>query len=1777
MIGVGYTRRFLYHGRLVATSGGQWRGKEIFGYKAGQSGSACSSESACGLCGSNPRYCFGVVVPSGTGGLGIWRSRDQYRDILVKIPKPPNPLAMDRVYWRLSDVMAYSYGRRAKVYNKGHQSDDSVVLDTDHREGKHSEALEFEETLNPYLKYRNLVGGMKRRTPFAAPDERPVLAETYEDKYDEFDEENRLDGIHCYDCLWSIRVYEVCMCECMCCELEDDCRGCLHHRERPIYMYDEQGVADPRRLPRGDGFDEARQAHHNHIMHAQNGNVFSENIPLDNVEEEKLAMLGFMRHGINKKFWRQAVSRGTDCPCCGNENLRCYCQVMDFDKYLRDYNRDMRRVMTLYNIQSELQYDDDGVEEEVVAVEIVVENVRDVVLPLPEVVVLAEQQDQLLENKNPEEEKVVVEEKEREVKEAEQPVCPICMDETNRVDFETPCGHLYHSTCLATWMGMRRNCPACRAPLEADIIDGVAGDGDYRFPWNEYGWQNEAVGNNAERKFEVDDIDENRMAELFPDPVIWAAAPDVQPPFQPFIEHTTWSYSVPEGDFEHALPMIGRQVYDNYTGLTFNLWAWENCRNTRAYDVVVNYENETAMVDGIFKFGGVAQFVFQVIPFLRVNSQVGQHSDCSTLVRVVDMDLTIPAYRHQSDINNFNLVNPEELLFEITCDQARMVLLSGGVIDHMGALSRIKANYCKHVKDTVGLDKKIERIIMSKRFIDYRNSIAVEAKVHRIARLEAAVNVLLSERSETYGWLNFMFILRTIIRPWTWFPAVLFGREYKLETMLATLGEDKARFRAIPLCSKKYYSKFSKVRDGWRVEDEELFEGSTFDIANNTPFVGAPEFEYKYDFTGKPQEVESYGVMIDAAQAYPESSSDSVINAVVKRILFPRNFQLDAIEDYRQYTRGLIQQLPRFDFLEKDWDEYRLGKYSAKLAARMYKEWMDHVFSELMELTGFCKAEGYLGKTSETAKDRLIISYPNWFIVEYGPFFAAFGSCMAVQFNWLSNCFYATKTSPEKLGAFVESMEGMHIYESDVSNWDGSMQWWHAEAFVNYIEHASPYLPENWFWLKKRLVGYTMRTKDKNVYLKVAHALASGGLWTSQFNTFINFTKVMWISRTDFYSNTKIMALGDDNVFALEQALDVAEATRLYECHGMKIEIIERLRGCDVTFCSGLFYPVNGHLVWGNMPFRTLMKLGINHNYHREEVQKRLLYGTALSLLPSARHVPILGDLLEEIVKTAESRKLKPLKDNSHMNPYRPQGGSICYPATDTIAWFAERYGMELWMIYHLMREIRIDINDFPIMLEAQWVNDGVEKDIGMFEHMESFRGVSLKDQVCVLGPIEEEKEKLMISKRTGKHPLVVAYEYGLDEVKNGAPFSNITNHMYFTMLYLIDPDRGIAAHQRHNLYAWDNNQAALCNSRKKKKKGKKVVVAVSAVRPGRKRKRRRAKVGSGGINAMMRGVVNPFDARSYGAKIPDDFLLETGSGALKSEYIVNGDSTTASLCAVALMLPWAKYAMYRPLNTNVTDAGNVTWAGGTSYTVGSFTGFQNIVGLYRVVNWGVRITVDTSMTTTDGHIWITHYPIDASTDIYGYGQLWTTEAQMASSPYSIKYSLAELTEKPVIVPGRRSDAMGYNFVTENYMITASSGVVNSPGWCSISILAIGKSVVPALVVEHIMHIEYVPDLNGTNTFGLANSAPYPPNIQMLERSQTLQIAVPSAYPMSDDLELEGDSYLEKLMRAANSMGRFVSNNQVARTTLRMALSSLSGVARTRGSAYLNRRALMAP
>ena len=53
-------------------------------------------------------------------------------------------------------------------------------------------------------------------------------------------------------------------------------------------------------------------------------------------------------------------------------------------------------------------------------------------------------------------------------------ICSICLDTykatCNMYCTRTPCGHIFHSTCLSKWSSLHNNCPICRGVINCCMV-----------------------------------------------------------------------------------------------------------------------------------------------------------------------------------------------------------------------------------------------------------------------------------------------------------------------------------------------------------------------------------------------------------------------------------------------------------------------------------------------------------------------------------------------------------------------------------------------------------------------------------------------------------------------------------------------------------------------------------------------------------------------------------------------------------------------------------------------------------------------------------------------------------------------------------------------------------------------------------------------------------------------------------------------------------------------------------------------------------------------------------------------------------------------------------------------------------------------------------------------------------------------------------------------------------------------------------------------------------
>jgi hypothetical protein len=285
------------------------------------------------------------------------------------------------------------------------------------------------------------------------------------------------------------------------------------------------------------------------------------------------------------------------------------------------------------------------------------------------------------------------------------------------------------------------------------------------------------------------------------------------------------------------------------------------------------------------------------------------------------------------------------------------------------------------------------------------------------------------------------------------------------------------------------------------------------------------------------------------------------------------------------------------------------------------------------ESTTFNKGEVYFGKTtlptdrSPGFKPRVIDCRADEFQNTFGLFFSELGNMIKEDLHHSkSNLVYTSGMDAKELGhlAEVAALCYNYLLELDVSNFDGSIvrEWYKLEKW--YVEE---YLPYDFPHKNDLLRHWSFNVgSGHGCFFRLQDGRRSGDGWTSCFNTVINLAIIFFIYGEDALS----AALGDDNFAGVNKFMPVDHLVSFYKRIGMKLEA-KYVSLDTLSFCSGFFYTLeDGSRKWGLNPFKIISKWGVNFKNHAPVMRNRLLKGTAISLLPIAGHVPVVGSFLRK-------------------------------------------------------------------------------------------------------------------------------------------------------------------------------------------------------------------------------------------------------------------------------------------------------------------------------------------------------------------------------------------------------------------------------------------------------------------------------------------------------------------------------------------------------------------
>lgn len=454
----------------------------------------------------------------------------------------------------------------------------------------------------------------------------------------------------------------------------------------------------------------------------------------------------------------------------------------------------------------------------------------------------------------------------------------------------------------------------------------------------------------------------------------------------------------------------------------------------------------------------------------------------------------------------------------------------------------------------------------------------------------------------------------------------------------------------------------------------------------------------------KPKTLQPYGcVVVGGTFVVPRCCAHDLYNGLVIRFLFARTWDQSFVNGYVIYAkRGMKPFLMSFD------KYYSFDDYVNHLPSRRRGPIADNEHSLIhlkMYISNlFVKREAYMGKTADAFKPRMIHCREDDYQALIGPYFYAISKWLADVFDIYAPCTYDNDLTATQLGVkAVECAGHGRLFEVDVSNWDGSMLK-EFLLFEKWLIDNLPHQPPGWHLIRK----YWTKVSGKSslgVSFRCEWGRRSGDMWTSSFNSMQN----IFITRYVFGDPTlRGVFKGDDNFVGSKTLFTVEQLVARYAALGLTAKLKEVTLD-KLEYCSGRFYDLGTKWKWGVKPFRVLSKFGLNVNNHPIKLGPSLNRGTAISLLPIAAHVPIIGPL---IMKLASETTTKPLFLDARAHEYQTSDFSIDEPTDVTYQNFSTTYGLSLNDILALeIKLTQLSLSSFPCVLESRELLVGVNID----------------------------------------------------------------------------------------------------------------------------------------------------------------------------------------------------------------------------------------------------------------------------------------------------------------------------------------------------------------------------------------------------------------------------------------------------------------------------------
>jgi hypothetical protein len=268
---------------------------------------------------------------------------------------------------------------------------------------------------------------------------------------------------------------------------------------------------------------------------------------------------------------------------------------------------------------------------------------------------------------------------------------------------------------------------------------------------------------------------------------------------------------------------------------------------------------------------------------------------------------------------------------------------------------------------------------------------------------------------------------------------------------------------------------------------------------------------------------------------------------------------------------------------------------------------------------------------------RCVSSYDHCFNIVNGPYWKSVASYISKVLTIECQYTYGCKLTGEEAGRWYDLCKEQgynYFYKGDYKRWDG--------RFIRAILIAAMNQFHTFFGFPAHVREIDLKQVDKvglfkylcdevgTWYYTAFGTTPSGAQWTSIINSIAGLVIIYTYCKL-FDKDWKTKQNGDDLIFGSKVKEDLSLLPDwIREVSGMELEA-EVCTETNLTFCSKLFWPLNGYTVLSALPGRQLSKLGWNTKTF--ENMKDYANGLYQSIYQSYNFIPVLRSYLRLLEK----------------------------------------------------------------------------------------------------------------------------------------------------------------------------------------------------------------------------------------------------------------------------------------------------------------------------------------------------------------------------------------------------------------------------------------------------------------------------------------------------------------------------------------------------------------